>query len=301
MSVTARLTGRSPGKKSAQRWAMALPSAWRIAQRTYSEFFADSIPTVAGGITFFVLLALFPGIASVMSLYGSFADRASVVHDLDLVSAFLPGGAITVLRAELLRLTAQKPDTQSLAFFAGTAVALWSASGGFKALIEGLNVAYEVKETRGFLTLTRNALIFTVAAVFLAIVAISLGLALPAWLVSSDAEPWVRIAVHIVAWPMAFFAGTLVLAFVYRFGPDRKNVRWRWITWGSAIASVLWLFGTHLFTWYVEHYGSYDRVYGNLGAAVGFLTWIWLSLVILLLGAEINCELERGGNPDSAG
>jgi membrane protein len=294
MSVTAKLTGRSPGQRLAA--ASPLNSAWRIAQRTYAEFFADSIPTVAGGITFFVLLALFPGIASVMSLYGFFADRATVAHDLDLISGFLPGGAITVLRAELLRLTAKNLDAPSLAFLASTAIALWSASGGFKALIEGLNVAYEVKETRGFLTLSRNALIFTVAAILFAVVGISLGLALPAWMVSSDAEPWIRIVVHVVAWPVSFAAGTLILAVIYRFGPDRKNARWRWLTWGSVIASLLWLLGTRLFTWYVEHYGSYDQVYGNLGAAVGFLTWIWLSLVILLLGAEINCELERGGN-----
>jgi len=291
MSATAKFSGRWPHYRLPR--AVRLRLGWHVAQRTYAEFFADSIPTVAGGITFFAFLALFPGIASVMSLYGFFADRASVAHNLDLVSGFLPGGAVTVLRAELLRLKAQDLDTPNFAFFASTAIALWSASGGFKALIEGLNVAYEVKETRGFLTLSRNALIFTIAAVLFAVLGISLGLALPAWVVSSDAERWVRIAVHIVAWPISFFAGTLVLALIYRFGPDRKNVKWRWITWGSATASLLWLLGTLLFTWYVGHYGSYDRVYGNLGAAVGFLTWVWLSLVILLLGAEINCELER--------
>jgi membrane protein len=131
MSVTAKPTFRSPGQRSTR--APPLRSGWHIAQRTYAEFFTDSIPTVAGGITFFVLLALFPGIASVMSLYGFFADRASVAHDLDLISGFLPGGAITVLRAELLRLKAQDLDTPSLSFFAGTAIALWNASGGFKA------------------------------------------------------------------------------------------------------------------------------------------------------------------------
>jgi len=262
---------------------------WKFLTRVYAEFSQDRIPTVAGGITFFALLALFPAIGSVVSLYGLFSDRASIAHDLDLVSGFLPGGAITILKNELARLSAQPGQTLSLALLGSSLIALWSASGGFKALVDGLNVAYEVSETRSFLRLSVNALIFTGAAILFAAAGIYLGLVVPDM---TAAGPGV-LMLKVLAWPASFLACTLVLAVVYRFGPDRRHPKWRWITWGSATSSLLWLAGTQLFSWYVEHFGSYNRVYGDLGAAVGFLTWLWLSLVILLLGAEINCELER--------
>jgi len=266
---------------------------WAIVRKVYLEFFEDSIPTVAGGVTFFFLLAIFPAIACVVSLFGMIADRAAIGRGLDLISGFLPGGAVSVLRTELHRLASQKSGTIDITFFAGLGIALWSASGGFKALVEALNVAYEVKDRRSFFRLSANALLFTLAAILFAILAINLGLILPAWALRSDAEPWVRLMVQILVWPISFLMCTVLVALIYRFGPARDHPRWRWFTWGSATASLLWLMGTVAFTWYVEHFGSYNRVYGELGAVVGFLTWVWLSIVVLLLGAEIDCELER--------
>ena len=263
-----------------------------ITSRVYQEFFEDSIPTVAGGVTFFFLLAIFPAIACVVTVYGLNADRGAIARDLDLVSGFLPGGAVDVLRTELKRLVAQKLELGP-AFFAGLAIALWSASGGFKALVEALNVAYEVKETRGIIRQSVNALLFTLAAILLAMVAINAGLILPEWVTRSDASHRLELAVQFAVWPLSFLVCAVLVALIYRFGPDRKHPKWRWITWGSGIAALLWLIGTMAFSRYVEHFGSYNRVYGDLGALVGFLTWVWLSTVVLLLGAEIDCELER--------
>jgi membrane protein len=262
----------------------------RILKRLYNEFFEDRIPTVAGGITFFVLLALFPAVSATVTLFGMFSSRREISRDLDLVSGFLPEGGVTILRDELQRLAGQPPAAVNAAFFISIAIALWSASGGYKALVEGLNVAFEVSERRGFLAQSVNALIFTVAGIIFAAVAVALGLALPRLEQQDSAS---GLTMQILTWPALFLACTLILAVIYRFGPDRPHPRWRWITWGSAIASLLWILGTLLFTWYVDNFGSYNRIYGNLGAAVGFLTWVWLSLVILLLGAEINCELDR--------
>jgi membrane protein len=265
----------------------------RVLRGVYNEFFDDSIPTVAAGVTFFFLLALFPAIACVVSLLRMFADAGELHRDLNIVSGFLPGGAVSVLRDELHRLVAQKPGEINLSFFIAFAIALWSASGGFKALVDALNVAYEVKDRRGFLRQTVNALIFAAAAILFAIVAVNLGVVVPAWALRSDADFWVRLLVQILAWPFSFLMGSVLVALIYRFGPDRRDPKWRWITWGSATASFLWLMGTLLFTWYVEHFGTYNQVYGNLGAIVGFLTWVWLSIVVLLLGAEIDCELQQ--------
>jgi membrane protein len=266
---------------------------WPLVKRVYSEISEDRIPTVAGGVTFFVLLALFPAIASVVSLYGLFGHRAAIIRDLDLVSGFLPGGAIMVLKAELTRLTAQKPTQLSFAFAGSSLVALWSASGGFSAVIDSLNVAYEVRETRGFLRLTAEALAATAVAIFVAALAIALTIWIPDIVARLPAAGAIAAAFRVLVWPVSFAISVIILDFVYCYGPDRKNARWRWITWGSAIASLLWILGTELFGWYVRNFGSYNRVYGDLGAAVGFLTWIWLSLVIMLVGAEINSELEK--------
>jgi membrane protein len=269
---------------------------WPIIRRVYNEFSADRIPTVAGGITFFVLLALFPAIFAMVSVFGLFAHHTELTRQVDLLSGFLPGGAVTVLRAELHRLAGQKATTLNVAFIVGFVVALWSASGGFKALVEGLNVAFEVKETRGFLAQTINALVFTVAGIVLGAIAIAISLTIPDHLPAA----W-TVVVTAASWPALFVGSALMLAVIYRFGPDRPHPKWRWITSGSAIASLLWVIGTQAFSWYAEHFGSYNRVYGDLGAVVGFLTWVWLSLVILLLGAEINCELERKSDLSGVG
>lgn len=263
---------------------------WPLTKRVYREFSEDRIPTVAGGITFFALLAIFPAIAATVSLYGIFAQPADITHDVDLVSGFLPGGAVAILRAELHRLTSQKPADLNIAFVVSFVIALWSASGGFKALVEGLNVAFEVQETRSFIRQTILALISTAAGILIAATVIELGLLSSRFDRSSQI---VQELAPILAWPLLFAGCTFVLAIIYRFGPDKPHPRWRWLTWGSSIASLFWMLGTQLFTWYVQQFGSYNRVYGDLGAAVGFLTWVWLSLVIVLLGAEINCELQR--------
>jgi membrane protein len=270
--------------------------AWQATKRIYAEFDKDRIPTVAGGITFFILLAIFPAIASIVSLYGMFAHRSTIARDIDLMSGFLPGGAISILNAELHRLIVQKASKLDFTFLVSSFVALWSASGGFKALIEGLNVAYEVPETRSFFRLSLNALIFTVAGVFMAVIAISVGLIIPTVTDQAPISHALTIFFQLLMWPVSLVLCAIVLSAIYHFGPDRPQHQWRWINRGGLIASGLWLIGTRCFSLYVQYFGSYDRIYGDLGAAVGFLTWVWISLVILLLGAEINCDLDNRRN-----
>lgn len=275
--------------------AQASPKLWPLVKRVIGEFFDDSIPTVSGGITFFVLLALFPAIASVVSLYGLLADRTDIERHLATFSAFLPEGAITILRSELRRLAGQPPATLSFAFVGGSIIALWSASGGFKALVDGMNVAFDVKETRGFIRLSLNALLVTLAAILFSAAAIGAGVIVPRMAERLSLGEGAVALFKIAVWPLAFLLCVLVLAAVYHFGPDRKNARWRWISWGSATAAILWLAGTAIFTWCVQNYGTYNQVYGQLGALVGFLTWVWISVMIVLLGAEINAELKARG------
>jgi membrane protein len=233
---------------------------------------------------------MFPAIAAIVSLYGMFADRQSISDIIHAVAPFIPGGAVTVLDTELHRLIAERPEKLDLAFLVGLLVTLWSASGGINALMEGLNVAYETNEKRSFLRLTRDVLLVTVVCIVFATGAVALGVVIPVLLHRAFGRE-VDTVFHILQLPLLCTCNAIVLATVYRLLPSRHSRRW--MSWGAVTGSLLWIIVTLLFSWYVQNFGSYDRVYGNLGAVVGFLTWIWLSLVILLSGAELDSEIER--------
>ncbi len=274
-----------------RRLPRAVP-ALNILHAAYIQFDRDRIMEVAGGATFFILLALFPAFAAIVTMYGFLADRATIAHDLALVSRFLPRGAIIVLDTELHRLIAQKIPRLGLTFVVSILIALWGASGGIKALVHGLNVAYEAKEARGFLRLSLIALLLTGISIIFSVLAMLLVGLLPELLRLLPYHGLLRTLLLALSWPIAYVFGLVLLTAIYNYGPCRLRHD-SWLTWGSTVSSALWLLETLLFKWYVQHFGNFDRVYGNLGAIVGFLTWIWLSLVIILFGAELNRELER--------
>jgi membrane protein len=251
---------------------------------------------VAGGITFFFFLAMFPAIACIVALYGMFDDRSALLDGLQMISGFIPGGAVSVLSVEVQRLVSQQPATLNPTVVLGFVVAVWSASGGVKSIIDGLNIAFEVGETRSFLKLTTSALALTFGILAAAAAAIYASVSLER-LVGSHQSAILRLAFNVLAWPVGFCLCSISVSLIYRYGPNRLRTPWCWITWGSAFASIFWLLGTWLFTWYVENFGSYNRTYGVFGGLAGFLTWVWLSVVLLLTGAEIISELERKRRP----
>ncbi|HEY3800878.1 MAG TPA: YihY/virulence factor BrkB family protein [Caulobacteraceae bacterium] len=250
-------------------------------------FGRDRIAPAAAGVTFFVLLALFPAISAFVSLYGLVANVADVQRELAALRGWVPGGLTDVVGGELTRLVAADHGALSIAFGLSIAVSIWSANAGFKALMDGLNVAYETREARGFFRLNLESLAFTCGAIGLAMAGTTVAVATP---------PLQGPAVLLLDWGrLTLLLAAIVLAtsVIYRFGPSRPLARWRWFTPGGAVAAVGWLAMTALFSWYVASFGSYDRTYGSLGAIVGILTWVWLSLMVLLFGAELNNELEK--------
>lgn len=273
-----------PGEIPARGWK-------DILIRTFKEFNEDQIPMIAAGVTFYTLLALFPGIGAFVALYGLFADVADAQRHVAAMSAILPGGAITLIGDQLLRAAAAHQGGLSLAFLAGLVLALWSANGAMKAIITGLNIAYDETDRRGFFGKILVPLAFTLSFLVFALSAISL-----AALGSTIEDRFGRTAggiYSVLYWVGLFVAFTFGLTLLYRFGPSRRRVRWRWISWGSGAAAVAWLVMSGGFSFYVANFGSYDRSYGALGAVVGFMTWTWLSSMVLLLGAELNSEIEH--------
>jgi membrane protein len=250
-------------------------------------------------VTFYALLAVFPAIGAIVSLYGLFADGATIKGTLDQVSALLPGGAIEVIGDQIERVASAGNGTLSLSFLAGLAIAIWGANAGVKAVFDAINIAYGAKEERGFFRLNLISLAFTIGAILFALLALAAVVVLPISFHYLGLDAALEAVLRYGRWPLIWLIVTFALACLYRFGPtDQLNPKWRWITWGSALAATLWLAASALFSWYAANFGNYNATYGSLGAAIGFMTWMWISAAVVIMGAELNAEIEEAaGEP----
>jgi membrane protein len=236
---------------------------------------------------------VFPGIAALVSIYGLFADPSTIVGHLDTISGFAPGGAIDVLRQQLTRLAAQGSTTLGVGFLVGLVISLWSANSGIKALFDALNAVYEEKEKRSFTKLNAVTLSFTIGITGFLLIALASVVALPVVLNYIPAAGVTGLLLKIARWPILLVFVAFGLTLIYRFGPSRTEPRWQWITWGSAFAAILWLVASALFSWYAANFGNFNKTYGSLGAIIGFMTWMWLSIIVVLVGAKLNAEVEH--------
>ena len=272
------------------------PAGWRaLIARAVREFSKDNIPGQAAAVTFYILLALFPALSAFASIYGLFADVDDARRLLSQLNGLLPGGALSVLSDQLVRLAATDNGQLGLAFVVSLLISVWSANAGIKALFAGLNVAYEARERRRFIRLNLISLAFTAGAIVLAVVGIAAMVAAPATLARFGYAGLEGAA--ILRWPAFLILATMLFSLLYRFGPCLPDPHWRWITPGGVLAAVGWMAMSIAFSFYVANFGHYDRTYGSLGAIVGFLTWIWLSLMVVLFGAELNSEIEKVQRP----
>ncbi|MBV8755553.1 MAG: YihY/virulence factor BrkB family protein [Hyphomicrobiales bacterium] len=272
---------------------------WKdILKRCYQRLNDDRILAIAAGVTFYALLAIFPAIAALVSIYGLFADPVTIAQHLDDISGMVPGGAIDVIRGQLESLTSKGNSALGLAFVVGLAISLWSANSGVKAMMDALNVAYAEREKRGFFRLNATSFMFTLAGIAAIIIGLGALVVMPLMIqyLGLDSQKWVAEAIK---WPVLLVVVMLAISLLYRYAPSRREAKWRWITWGSAAATIGWIAISILFSWYAANFGSYNKTYGSLGAVVGFMTWIWLSVTIILLGAELDAEMERQTERDT--
>ena len=267
---------------------------WKdIAYRIYQGISEDRIVAISAGVTFFMLLAFFPGIAGLISLYGMFADSSSIGQHLDALSGVLPEGATQIIGDQIQRLTSQPAQKLGFAMIAGLAISLWSANGGMKAMFDALNIVYHEKEKRGFFRLNAVSLALTFCAIGFVIISLASITVVPLTLEYFGLSSIAGTLVKIARWPLLLVIASFSIAAIYRYGPSRNKPKWRWITPGSVLAAVIWLAASLLFSWYAENFGSYNKTYGSLGAAIGFMTWLWLSTIVILLGAKLNAEMEH--------
>lgn len=273
---------------------------WKdILSRTMAEAKSDQVPLLAAGVAFFGLLALVPALVAFVSLYGLLADPADVSRDVGELLGAAPSEVRDLVENQLETVTADSSSAIGFGLVAGLAVALWSASSGMKHVIDALNVAYDEVEGRGFFKLRALALLLTVGAVVFLVIAMGVLTVVPALLEGSALGDAAELTISILRWPALALAFASALAVLYRYAPSRDEAEWRWVTPGASVATVLWLIASGLFTLYVSRFGSYNETYGSLGGVVVAMLWLFLTAYVVILGAELDAEMERQTLVDS--
>jgi membrane protein len=267
------------------------PKGWLdIAKRTAKEVKADQVPLLSAGVAFYTLLALFPAAIAIVSIYGLVADPATVRDQIEKLTEMLSPSTADLVGEQIKQVTGAAGGALGLATVLGILTALWSASSGMKALITGVNLAYDETETRKFFKLRGLAILLTLGAMVLLVVA---GATIVGYPPIADTLPTVlRWVVGILRF--AVLGGLLIvgLAVLYRYAPDRDQPKWSWASWGSVIATVLWVVASIGFAIYANSFGNYNKTYGALAGIIILMFWLFLTSFVVLVGAELNTEME---------
>lgn len=290
---------RGRGREADTPSAIPTPGWKEILWRVVSEFSEDRVTLIAAGATFYLLLSLFPALAAFVSIYGFVADPTTIADHIAFLGGILPSGGVEMIQSQLQSLISADQNSLSFAFIFGLLFALYSANNGVLTLFEAMNIAYDETEKRSYLKLYGTSLLFTLGAIIIAILFIvSVGV-VPAVLSFLHLGSVTEVLISLLRWPVLFAASVLGISVLYRYGPSRERAKWRWVTWGSAIATVIWIVASILFSWYLTNFADYNATYGSLGAVIGFMMWTWISVTILIFGAELNSEMEHQTARDS--
>lgn len=271
---------------------------WKaIGKQAFADMSSRNLFLVAGGVTYYVLLAFFPGLVALVSLYGLVSDPRQVEQQVNAMSGMLPPSAQHLVSTELHSIVSASGGALSFGAVIGVLFALWSASRGMSGMMSALDISYGETETRGIIRFNLMALVLTLGVIAGGLIAVALVAFLPA-VVTNTRSGVIGWALLIGEWPVLFLLILTGLSLLYRFAPDRHPPRWRWITPGAGLAALLWIVGSILFSIYVSNFSNYNATYGSLGAVVVLLTWLYLSAFVVLLGALINAEAERQARKD---
>jgi membrane protein len=287
--------GRGATRPSQFRWR-----DWKaVLLRVYDNITYHNLFLIAAGVAFYAILALFPAIAALVALYGVVANAADIAQQLETVRRFVPADAYGLIEAQLVQLTSAGEQKLGFTSILAMLFALWSARAGVYGLVTGLNVAYSEVDERSLAKSTLLTLALTALLLVVVIAAILAIVVVPAILQIIDLESDAAWIAALVRWPILLAAVMTGIGVLYRYGPDRKQARVQWISWGSAIATGVWLLGSLLFSFYVANFANYNATYGSLGAIIGLLMWFFIGAFIVLLGAELNAELEHQTRTDT--
>lgn len=287
------------GEYADQPLAIPWRGWWQVLKRVQGEVANDRISIIAAGISYYSLLSVFPGIAMLIMLYGLVSDAETARQQLANLSGILPEEAYQILLQQLERLGSTASGSLGFGLLFSFALAAWGASRAVDALMIAMNVAYEEQESRGFFRRNLVALALTLGGLCFFALSITAIAALPAAIAVLHLGATLTAALASLQWAVLCLAAVLALAAVYRFAPCRASARFRWLTPGAVVATLLWLFSSLLFSFYVANFASYNETFGSIGAVVVLLLWFYISAFAVCVGAEINAELERQTFRDS--
>jgi len=269
------------------------PRGWKkILLRVKDQVSEDRIGLVAAGIAFYGLLALFPAVAALVAVAGLVMDRQAVAEQLQQVTAVMPASAAEIVREQVSEVAAAGQTALGFTAGVGILLAVYSASKGVSAFMQGLNVAYDETERRGFVRRMATVLVLTLGMVLGAALGIVIGPLVPALLSLVDLGPVTEMVIAVARWLLLAAVAVAGIAALYRYGPSRTAARWTWLMPGAVLACVLWLAASLGFSVYAENFASYNESFGALAGVVILLMWLWISAYVLLLGAELNAEAE---------
>ena len=286
-AIGARAPARGPADIPAQGWKQVLI-------RTYKESDRDHVGIIAAGVAFYAFLAFVPLLGALVLVYGLVAEPSSVVQHMQAMTAMMPQDAAKIIGEQLLTVSQTAAGKKGIGLLVALLLSIYGAMRGASAIITALNVVYNVDEDRGFIKTTLLAVALTLGALLAMLVAI-IGISVIGYVEAllPFSSPAVHTVLKIGFWVAAAAAIATLIALIYRYAPNRPKAKWQWLSPGAIVATLLWVGATLGFGFYVANFGSYNATYGSLGAVVVFLTWLYLTAYILLMGGELNAELEK--------
>ena len=300
-SEDARRASDESGRGRKAQWPSEIPRpGWKdILSRLGRRISRDNISIIAAGTAFYAFVAIPSALTALVALYGLAFNPSDVQQQISGMAGVLPGDVINLVSTLLKTVTSNAGSKLSISAAIAILVALWSARSGTSSMITALNVAYGEEEKRGFIKFQLVALGLTACAIAAAIIALALIAVLPVIIGLLPLGNAGKTIAAIVRWPILIVLVVVALAAMYRFAPSRDQPRWRWVSWGAVLATVVWIVGSALFSVYVSQFASYNKTYGSLGAVVVLLMWLYLTSFAVLLGAEVNAEMEHQTAHDS--
>jgi len=291
--------GMDRGQQAKRPEQIPMPGWKEILLRVKDRVRRENISIIAAGVAFYAFLAIPSALTALVALYGLAFDPGDVQRQLDSLSGVMPGAATNVIGQQLATITQSPRSTLGVSFIIALLVALWGTRSGMSTMITALNVAYDEDEKRAFIRFQAATLALTAAAVVFGVIALALIAVLPAILGLLPFGNAAKTLAAVLRWPILIGIVVVGLAAIYRFAPSRNEAKWRWVSWGATVATILWIAGSALFSIYVGQFASYNKTYGSFGGVVVLMMWLYLSAFAVLLGAELNAEMERQTERDT--